>query len=64
MAQTSYPTAPSIAIEGMLANLSPHTIESRTNSDQSERRKATTRTNGHGAWWCASTQTQPLIQRK
>ena len=32
MAQTSYPTAPSIAIEGMLANLSPHTIESRTNS--------------------------------
>ena len=33
MAQTSYPTAPSIAIEGMLANLSPHTIESRTNSD-------------------------------
>ena len=35
MAQTSYPTAPSIAIEGMLANLSPHTIESRTNSDSS-----------------------------
>ena len=25
---------------------------------------ATTRTNGHGAWWCASTQTQPLTQRK